>query len=49
MTSAFGHGFDTRHLHHKTHENHNFGFRGFVLCYNWYCKQVIGNVVKILG
>ena len=21
MTSAFGHGFDTRHLHHETHDN----------------------------
>ncbi|CAI3656220.1 hypothetical protein CNEO4_400007 [Clostridium neonatale] len=31
--APFGHGFDTRRLHHETHENLNFGFSWVYLCF----------------
>lgn len=46
MASAFGHGFDTRHLHHETHEIHKIGFCGLFFIFAVIC-YIINNIIII--
>lgn len=44
MTSAFGHGFDTRHLHHETHDHL---YVAYIATYRWSCFFIATGSVTI--